>query len=77
MAVWRSMAAMTLMVLNSLCVAAAAPADQQLTDIKQTVSEIIGSCALKGGPADYLKESLSAGLEDFQQWLVLGGPDDV
>jgi hypothetical protein len=65
MPVWRSMTAMTLMVLSSLCVVAAASADQQLTDIKQTVNEIIGSCALKGGPADYFKESLSSGLEDF------------
>ena len=65
MAVRRSITAMTLVALNSLCLVTAASADQQMTDIKQTVSEIIGSCALKGGPADYLKESLSSGLEDF------------
>ena len=65
MAVWRSMTAMTLAALNSLCPVTAAFADQQLTDIEQTVSEIVGSCALKGGPADYLKEPLSSGLEDF------------
>ena len=65
MAVWRCKRAMTLMVLNSLCLVTAASADQQLTDVKQAVNEIVGSCALKGGPADFLKESLSSGLEDF------------
>jgi hypothetical protein len=77
MAVWRSMTAMTLMVLNSLWVVTAASADQQLTDIKQTVNEIIGSCALRGSPADYLKESLSSGLEDFLRQSIKAKSADL
>jgi hypothetical protein len=65
MAVWRCKRAMTLIVLNSLCLVTAASADQQSMDVEQAVNEIVGSCALKGGPADFLKEPLSSGLEDF------------
>ena len=65
MAVSRCKRAMTLMVLNSLCVVTAGSADQQSMDVEQAVNEIVGSCALKGGPADFLKESLSSDLEDF------------
>jgi hypothetical protein len=65
MAVWRCKRAMALMILNSLCLVTAVSADQQSMDVEQAVNEIVGSCALKGGPADFLKESLSSGLEDF------------
>jgi hypothetical protein len=65
MAVWRCKRAMALTVLNLLCLVTAASADQQSMDVEQAVNEIVGSCALKGGPADFLKESLSSGLEDF------------
>ena len=77
MAVSRSITAMTLMALNSLCVVTAAFADQQSTDIKQTVNEIVGSCALKGGPADYLKESLSSGLEEFLRQSIKSKSADL
>jgi len=65
MAVWRCNRAMTLMVLSSLCVVTAASADQQLMDVEQAADEIVGSCALRGSPADSFRESLSSGLEDF------------
>jgi hypothetical protein len=77
MAVWRSMRAMTLMVLNSLCLVTAASADQQLMDVEQAVNEIVGSCALKGGPADSLKESLSSGLEDFLRQSIKAKSADL
>ena len=77
MAVWLSMRAMTLMVLNSLCLVIAASADQQSMDVEQTVNEIIGSCALRGGPADHLKESLSSGLEDFLRQSIKAKSADL
>jgi hypothetical protein len=62
MRTWSSLLVVTLAVANALSFAPPA-GGQQLTPIKQAVTEIVGACAI--GPTSSIKDAVSATLEEF------------